>query len=66
LDAVDGYIEFASTTHPSFLMGRDHGSGCRAVLREDNNSVDAYFFGHLEIHSIASVGVGGGQAAAQP
>ncbi len=26
LDAVDAYIEFASTTHPSFLVGRDNGA----------------------------------------
>jgi hypothetical protein len=26
LDGVDAYIEFASTTHPSFLVGRDNGS----------------------------------------
>jgi hypothetical protein len=38
---------------------------CRVAIRDDNNSVDACFFGHLEIHSIANVGVGGGQATAQ-
>jgi len=26
LDALDAYIEFASTTHPSFLVGRDNGA----------------------------------------
>src|SRR5260370_2164458 len=57
---------FGGTANVVLIKGGDKGYVRTAILRDDNNSVDAYFFGHLKIPSIANVSIGGGQAAAQP